>query len=369
MNKTPALGRLFPYVLTAALAATALVVVGCNEKTPGPGGSPGASGAPGAHGAGAPAARLPAIVLAAATARPVVQVPGTVLAEQEVEVRAEIAGKVTRIGFHEGEPVKAGQLLVGLDEGELKAQWEGAEASMLLARSRASRAREDFKAQAVSRNDLDEAEAQLKTAAAAAALAKARLEKCRITAPFAGVAGLRGVDLGAMLQPGAAVTTVQDLRSFRVEFAVSEAQAGFVRNGLAIRFTVSGREDTLSASVFAVDPAVDAGTRLLRARARLAPPARGSEGALRPGAYARVILPLRESAALWVPAQAVVGGARGAQVWRVRGGKAELAVFKAGTRTPEAVEAVQGLSAGDTVLIAGLMQVKPGAPVQPSLVR
>jgi membrane fusion protein (multidrug efflux system) len=310
-------------------------------------------------------AKLPAIVLAAASARPVVLVPGTVLAEQEVEVRAEIAGKVTRIGFREGEPVKAGQLLVGLDEGELKAQWDGAEASRMLARTRAERAREDFKAQAVSRNDLEEAEAQLKTAAAAAALAKARLEKCRISAPFPGVAGLRGADLGAMLQPGASVTTVQDLRAFRVEFAVPEAQAASVRKGLKIRFTVSGREDTLSATVFAVDPGVDAATRLMRARARTAPP----PGGLRPGAYARVILPLRESVALWVPAQAVVSGARGAQVWRVRGGKAELALFQAGTRTPEAVEAVQGLSAGDTVLIAGLMQVKPGAPVQPALVR
>jgi membrane fusion protein (multidrug efflux system) len=108
----------------------------------------------------------------------------------------------------------------------------------------------------------------------------------------------------------------------------------------------------------------------MRVRARTAPPPGGSRsGVLRPGAYARVILPLRESVALWVPAQAVVSGARGAQVWRVRGGKAELAVFQAGTRTPEAVEAVQGLSAGDTVLISGLMQVKPGAPVQPALVR
>lgn len=351
---------------------TGCVVLSLGLFACGKGEGPGAKTAKGAGPGGPPGAggpmKLPAIILTSASASPTVTVPGTVMAEQEVEVRAEIAGKVTQIGFHEGEPVKQGQLLVGLDEAELKAQWQGADAALLLAKSRAARAQEDFKAQAVSRNDLDEAQAQLKTAAADAALAKARLDKCRITAPFAGVAGLRGVDMGGMLQAGAAVTTVQDLKSFRLEFAVPENQAAFVSRGLKVHFTVAGREDSLSATVFAVDPGVDPGTRLLRVRARTAPP-KDKGGILRPGAYARVELPLQESNALWVPAQAVVGSARGAQVWRIRGGKAELVVFKAGTRTPESVEAVQGLSAGDTILISGLMQVKPGAPVLPQMVR
>ena len=332
------------------------------------GAAPGGAAAKGGPGAMGPA-KLPAVVLASSSASPTISVPGSVMAEQEVEIRAEIAGKVTQIGFREGEPVKQGQILVRLDEAELKAQWEGADAALLLAKSRDRRAQEDFKAQAISRNDYDEAQAQLKTAAAAAALAKARLDKCRITAPFSGVAGLRGVDMGAMLQAGASVTTVQDLRSFRVEFSVPENQAAFVTQGLKVRFTISGRPDTLSAAVFAIDPGVDPGTRLLRVRARTAPPSAKQGGTLRPGAYARVELPLKENNALWVPAQAVVGSARGAQVWRIRGGLAELAVFQAGTRTPEAVEAVQGLSSGDTILISGLMQVKPGMPVIPVLVR
>jgi membrane fusion protein (multidrug efflux system) len=330
----------------------------------GTGETPGGKAGPGGGPQGP--ARLPAIILASTSASPTITVPGSVMAEQDVEIRAEIAGKVTEIGFHEGEPVKKGQILVRLDESELKAQWEGADAAYLLAKTRAVRSQEDFKAQAVSRNNDDEAQAQLKTAAAAAALAKARLDKCRITAPFAGIAGLRGVDKGAMLQAGAAVTTVQDLQSFRIEFSVPENQAAFVTRGLKVHFRVAGRDDTLSAAVFAIDPGVDPGTRLLRVRARTAPPAHGT---LRPGAYARVELPLKENNALWIPAQAVVGSARGAQVWRIRGGLAELTVFQAGTRTPEAVEAVQGLVAGDTILISGLMQVKPGAPVIPVVVR
>ncbi len=314
-------------------------------------------------------AKLPAIVLGASTAKSALVIPGTVLAEQDVQVRAEISGKVTQIGFREGEPVKAGQLLVGLDESELKALWQSADAALSLAKSRERRAKEDFQSQAVSRNEYEEAEAALSTAAAAAALAKARLDKCRIVAPFAGAAGLRAVDQGGMLQAGAPITTVQDLRSFRVEFSVPENQASFVRQGLRVRFTVAGRDDTLSATVFAVDPGVDPGTRLLRVRARTAPPRNDARGVLRPGAYARVELPLSQANALWVPAQAVVGSARGAQVWRIRGGVAELAIFQAGTRTPESVEAVKGLAAGDTILISGLMQVKPAMPVQPRLVR
>jgi membrane fusion protein (multidrug efflux system) len=347
-------------ILLVGILVFSTALVACNGADKAAAGKPGGPG-----GAAMGPAKLPAIVLGASSAQASIAVPGTVLAEQEVQIQAEIAGKVTEIGFREGEPVRAGQILVRLDESELKAQWQGAEAALLLAKSRNRSVQEDYKSQAVSRNEFDAAEAELKTAAAAAALAKARLDKSRIMAPFAGVAGLRGVDMGTMLHAGTPVTTVQDLRSFRVEFSVPENQAAFVKQGLKVRFTVAGREDTLTAAVFAVDPGVDPGTRLLRARARLVPP----PGGLRPGAYARVELPLRESNALWVPAQSVVGSARGAEVWRIRGGVAELAVFQAGTRTPESVEAVQGLSAGDTILISGLMQVKPGIPVQPVLVR
>jgi len=356
-------------VALAAVLLSSFLLAACGEKQAAPAGGPGASGKPGASGApgGAPPpARLAAIVLKLAPAAGGLSATGTVLAEQEVDVQAEISGKVIKVGFREGEPVKAGQILVELEGAELKAQSDRAEANLMLAKTRAERAAQDFKAEAVSRNEYDLAVASHKTAQAEAALAKAQWDKTRIRAPFSGNAGLREVELGAVVQPGARVTSLQNLSSLRVEFAVPERQASLVKEGQVVRFAVAGASDTLNASVYAVESRIDPDTRLVRVRARVASAPAARSGIL-PGAFARVVLPLRGDEAVWVPAEAVVQSARGSQVWLARGGLAEPRVFTPGLRTPEAVEAVAGLAAGDTIFVSGLMQLRPASPAIPVL--
>lgn len=349
----------------ACVFASSLLFAACGDKQAAPAGGP--PGAPGAAGAPPPAPRLAAIVLHTAPAAGGLTATGTVLAEQEVNVQAEISGKVVKVGFREGEPVTAGQILVELDGAELKAQFDRAEANLLLAKTRAERATQDFKVEAVSRNEYDLAMASHKTAAAEAALAKAQWEKTRIRAPFSGNAGLREVELGAVVQPGTRVTSLQNLSSLRVEFAVPERQASRVKSGQAVLFTVAGTADTLSASVYAVESRIDPDTRLVRVRARAANAALATRAGVLPGAFARVALPLRGDAALWVPAEAVVQSARGSQVWVARGGVAEPRLFTPGLRTADAVEAVAGLVEGDTIFVSGLMQLRPAAPAIPVL--
>jgi len=324
-----------------------------------------------AGGAGGPQpARLAAIVLApSAPSSAGTTVPGNVLAEQEVEIQAEISGKVVHIGFREGEPVKAGQLLFRLDDAELKARADQASARLLLARTREKRLKQDFKAQAVSRGEYDQVYAEWKSAEAEAALAKAQWEKTHVRAPLDGVVGLREVELGSVVQPGTRLTTLQNLASLRVEFSVAERLAGVVRAGLKVRFTATGAPDTLDATVYAVESRVDADTRLLRVRARTTGAGATSSGRTRvlPGSFARVELPLGQSQALRVPTQAVVQSAQGAQVWRVRGGVAELVTFEPGVREARMVEALSGLSSGDTILVSGLLQLRPGTLVAPQV--
>jgi membrane fusion protein (multidrug efflux system) len=343
-----------PIFLTGV--ATAILLAACGGE-----GKP-AEGK-GAPGAGAPPARIPAIVLSSASGAAESSVPGTLLAEQQVDIQTEISGKVTHIGFREGESVKAGQVLLRLDDQELKARADQADAALMLARTREERMRQDLKAQAVSQGEYDQAAAELKTARASAALAKAQWEKTHLRAPFSGVAGLREVDLGAVVAPGARLTTLQNLSSVRVEFSVPEKQAGAVKPGMIVRFSPSGSTDTLEAKVYAVEARLDPGTRLLRVRARSEKPGQR----LLPGGFARVELPVRDDTSLRVPAQAVVQSARGPQVWVVRGGKAELKLFTAGERDAETVRVVEGLSAGDTVLVSGLLQLRPGADVIPQV--
>lgn len=311
--------------------------------------------------------KMAAIVLNPSNAATDITVTGTVLAAQQVRVQTEIAGKVVKVGFPEGGSVAAGQVLVKLEDSELRARLARAAAQLLLAGGQEKRSRAQFDAGAVSRQEYEQIHAQLEIATADVSLLKAQLDKTEIKAPFAGETGLRQVDLGTVLQPGSAITNLQDLSFCRLEFSVSENQSAGVHVGMPVHFTVTGREDTLEATVFAMEPGLDSETRLLKVRARVESP-KGEKRGLRPGAFAKVELPLREIAALWVPSQAVVKSARGALVWKVREGKAELSLFHPGMRTPEAVEVVKGLSAGDTVLITGLMQLKPGMLVQPEII-
>lgn len=354
-----------PAILRSSVPLAALLlaafVAGCNEKAAPAAGSAGAPGGAGAP----PAARLAAIVLAPASASGSVSTTGTVLAEQEVELRAEITGRVTSIGFREGEPVAAGQILLELEGAELKAQADRAEANLDLARTRVERMRRDFKAQAVSRNELDQSEAAFKVAKAEAALTRAQWEKTRIRAPFAGKAGLREVELGSVVQPGTRLTTLQNVSSLRVEFSVPERLASTIRTGYKVRFTAAGTPDTLDAVVYAVESRLDPETRLLRVRARTSGAA--AAGKVLPGSFARVELPSGGDKSLRVPTQAVVQSARGAQVWRVKDGKAELVLFTPGIRDASTVEVASGLSRGDTILVAGLLQLRPGTPVVPQL--
>jgi len=320
-----------------------------------------AQGGPG----GPQTAHLAAIVLTPTPpASAGTSVPGNVLAEQQIEVQAEIAGKVAHIGFREGEAVEAGHLLFRLDDAELKARADQASARLLLARTREKRLKQDYKARAVSQSEYDQVYAEWKSAEAEAALAKAQWEKTHVRAPFDGVVGLREVELGSVVQPGTRLTTLQNLSSLRVEFAVAERLAASVRPGFKVRFTAAGTSDTLEATVYAVESRVNADTRLLRVRARTSG---ARSGRVLPGSFARVELPLDHDNALRVPTQAVVQSAQGAQVWRVRGGVAELVTFEPGVREARMVEAASGLSAGDTILVSGLLQLRPAAAVTPQI--
>jgi len=339
------------------LAAFVLFSACGKSDAPVSGAKPGAKGGP-----PPPPVKLAALILSAQSSTSGLTATGSVLAEREVEIKTEISGKVVRIGFVEGAKVSTGQVLVKLDDAELRAQAERASARLLLAETQEKRLKEQVAAEAVSQREYDQARAELQTARADAALASSQLDKCALKAPFSGMSGLRQVELGSVVQPGTLITTVQDVSTLRVEFSVPERQASLVRTGLTVRFQAAGSPDTQSAVIYALEPRIDPATRLLRVRARCAKPGKH----ILPGSYAQVELPLSSDSALWIPTQAVVQNARGSMVWLARGGKAEARPFTPGLRTPESVEAAQGLTAGDTLLVSGLLQLRPGAPVIPA---
>jgi len=292
-----------------------------------------------------------------------VEVVGDILADETVVIRPEINGMVRQVNFSEGDTVEAGDLLFSLDDDILSAEVAEAEAAHELAKRNFERSKQLFSRQVGSERTRDEALAELQSSEAKLALAKARLSKTKIHAPFSGIVGFREISVGAYVSAGTDLVRLVKTDPVEVSFRVPERFFPVLRAGLDITVRVDAITDrTFDGKVFALDNVVDMNGRSIQVRARIANP----DLLLRPGLFARVKLTteLRQNAVI-VPEAAIVPTAEGAFVYRVADGKAERADVTIGRRIEGEVEIVSGLSAGETVIVAGQQKVRPGAPVQP----
>lgn len=286
---------------------------------------------------------------------------GTLKSNESVLLRPEVAGRIAEIAFAEGTPVKAGQTLVQLDDSIPRAELAQAEANLALAEANAARAQELFARGAGSAANRDQALAALRTGRAAVELARARLEKYRLVAPFDGIVGLRRASPGDFVNVGQEIVNLESIDPIKLEFRVPEVALPALRVGQRISVRVDAYPDrSFEGEVYAIDPAADAAGRSIAVRARLPNP----EGLLRPGLFARVVLTVREEPeALLVPETAVVPFAGRILVMKVVEGRAQPAPVTLGLRRDGMVQVTSGLAPGDVVITAGQMKAQPGAAV------
>jgi len=284
---------------------------------------------------------------------------GTVLPNERVDMRSEISGRVRGIHFKEGERVAKGELLVKIDDSELRARQSRAKSELDIAQKEAERLEQLYNQKVASQREFDNAESSLSVAKAELELIEAQLRKTDIRAPFGGVVGLRSVSEGTYVTPTTPITTLLEDRPVKVDFTVPERFAASVKKGDVVRFTVEGSSRVFEATVYALESIIDANTRTMGVRATCP----NSDGALVPGAFAEVEVLLPERETLTVPSFALVPELRGQKVFLYRGGKAEARPVETGLRTEDRVEIVDGLAPGDTLITSGLLQLKSGAPV------
>ncbi len=371
MTLTPGQKTVARWALVVGLAVAALLVArscGSDAGGDGPaGGGPGGGGPGGGRGGRGGADTLSVTVSLASreTLEDALQTTGTLLPDEEVVVRSEIAGRITRLGFDEGARVGKGQVLAVLDAEVLDAQVQAARTQADLARIQAQRKRQLFAIGGLSRAALDQAEAEAAVAAAGVSQLSAEIARRRVVAPFAGQIGLRSVSTGAYVSAGDAIATLRVTTTLKLEFSVPEAYVGRVGPGTTVVFSVPGQERTFRATVYAVEPSVSQTTRAFTVRARTPNP-----GGLVPGAFAQVeLVANRAENAVVVPASAIVPGLDSAAVFVVVGGQAQRRSVMTGIRAADRVQVTGDVAAGDTVLTSGVDTVRPDQPVRTTLVR
>ena len=231
------------------------------------------SGAPAsAPAAGASAPVRPAGVEVARvqrmTLRDDAQSVGTLRSRQSVMLRPEVAGRVQRLGFADGAPVRRGQVLVQLDDTLQRAEIRQSGAQVAIAQANFKRNQELVAQNFVAQRVLDESSAALQVAEAQLALACARWERMRIVAPFDGTVGIRNVNVGDYVKDGADLVNLEDIGTLYVDFRLPERFQTRVRRDQEIELQIDAFPGRLfRARVEAIDPLIDANGRSIGLRA------------------------------------------------------------------------------------------------------
>jgi len=294
---------------------------------------------------------------------------GSLEATRQVMVAAEADGRVAQILFTPGEAVKAGQLLVQLNDAPEQGELARLQAQARNARALLDRTRRLLPLQAATREQLDQAVADHEQAAADVRRVQALIDQKRIKAPFDGVLGVRRVNLGQFARAGDPLVSLTDASSLYANLTLPEQALGALRVGQPVAVTVdahAGRE--FPGKVTTVEPQVDPGTRTVRVQALLTNP----DGALSAGMYAqgRIGLPDRPDV-ITVPETAVSYSAYGDSVYVVTPPEAGAAAptvrqayVKTGERLRGRVVVTEGLKAGDRVVTSGQLRLHNGAAVE-----
>jgi len=289
---------------------------------------------------------------------------GSLEADEIIQVVGELNAKVNRIRFVEGQPVKAGATLVELDDREIRAEAERAAAQRAQAKANFDRATKLSQQQLVSAQQLDDASTALKVAEADEALARARLDKTRIRAPWAGLIGRRKISPGAYIRSGDAIAELARVEEMKVAFSAPERYMGEIKTGIPVELTTPAFPGkTFIGRVSVVDPIVDPDTRTVQMVARVANP--GHQ--LRPGMSASITVTLAERGrALVVPDEAVFAEGSQSYVYVVNPDSSVTRTqVELGARDSATVEVTRGLQDGARVVQAGHQKLYDGAHVMP----
>ena len=286
---------------------------------------------------------------------------GTARATESVDITASITEKVTQIYFDDGQQVKAGDKLVVLDQAEEQADLKRAQAVRGERKLALDRLRQLEERQLTSPDEIDRTRLELEQAEASISVIKTRISDRVIRAPFDGTVGLRNISVGALVETGDLIATLDDTREIKLDFSVPSVFLTELQPGLKIQAQAAALGDkAYSGEVKSIDSRIDPVTRSIQVRAVLSNP----DGSILPGILMQVDLLRNTRQALVIPEAALLPLAD-RQYVMVRADKdgkdtVERRQVEIGLRLPGYVEVLDGLSVGEQVVTHGNSKVQPG---------
>ncbi|MDQ5977385.1 MAG: rane fusion protein multidrug efflux system [Verrucomicrobiota bacterium] len=351
-------------LLIPLLSVAALCVCGCGKKAV----SPAAASA---------AAQVQPVEVAPLTRRDLVEslsLVGSLAPNETAQIRAEIAGQVRAVLFEEGQTVVKDQVLLRIDDSELRAQLAQAEARFKLTELNLKRSEDLTQARSMSQAEADRTRSEYASAEAELQLLRVRLAKMEIKAPFAGIAGARTVSPGDYVTASTSITTIDDLSRLKVEFQVPERFVEQVKPGskFTLRAQTPSGEVSAAGEVYFTSSIIERASRSSQVKGWLGTVVPG----LKPGMFANIDIVLQvRRGALTVPEAAILAKPGGNFVIAVRSrdgaSVAEEVAVRLGLRERGLVEVLplkEGALAEDQPVVAsgvGALILYPGMKLAP----
>lgn len=313
-----------------------------------------------------PANNTPLVIVAPVTQREIsdnIEALGTAHATESVNITASVSDKITKIHFEDGQYVKAGDILVELDHAEQLANLKQAQAvhgERKLALERLLKL-EERQTQLTAPDEIDRARLELEQAEAGISAIRTGINDRQIRAPFDGIVGLRDISVGALVETGDLIITLDDTRQIKLDFTVPSIFLTELKPGLAIRARSAALgEREYKGVIKSVNSRIDPVTRSIKVRSLLP----NADSSILPGLLMQVDLLRNTRQALLIPEAALLPLAEKQYVMvRVQHNEndtVEKREVVIGSRLPGYVEILKGLDAGEQVVTHGNNKIKAG---------
>lgn len=286
---------------------------------------------------------------------------GTGKANESVVITTQSSDIVREVHFDDGQRVKAGQVLLTLFDLEEQAKLKALDVDLQEANRQLKRVVDLAKNNVASEQLLDEHQAAVNALEAQMNVLKTQMLALKVTAPFEGLLGQRQVSVGALVKPGDAITTLDDLSVIKVDFEIAEVHLPSVAIGQTIRATsIAYPDETFSGKIASIGARVDPATRAIQIRAIID----NQNFKLRPGMLLQINLQKKLLTTLVLPEASLVPVEDEQFVFVVKDGEVTKRQVKIGLRKPGLVQIVSGLELGEQVVIEGALKLRDGSKVE-----
>ncbi len=298
-------------------------------------------------------------IAAAQVVDKVIEVNGSVVASEFVDIRPESNGRIVFLQIPEGKMVAAGTVLAKLNDADLQAQMQKIKVQLALATINEQRNYKLVQAKGINQSDYDISLQQVNSLKADIAYTQSIIDKTVIKAPFSGQMGLKQVSLGAYISTATTIVSLQKVDQLNVDFTLPEIYQNYIKVGKKVTVeSIANPGVKMSATIAAIEPQIIATSRNIKVRANL-------QGKLMPGAYTKVFLgENQQKPSILVPSNIIIPDSKVKQLILVKNGKAKFVNVETGYRTASGVEITSGIQIGDSLIVAGMLFVRDGSDLK-----